>query len=145
MDAVDEHILIVGAVKHAHHAGRGYFLFDPPEEVVGLFLIGGRLERLELHTLRVHGTHDVSHNAALPRRVHSLEDQQDALGAAEFGFGEQLLLEGGKFAVEFGQEGLSVGFAARVPRRGIRIDVGQPESVTGREGSRGVFVECFDS
>ena len=65
--------------------------------------------------------HDVVDDAALAGGVHRLQDQQDPLGPAEAGLGEELLLQGGQLPVQLGQQLLAVGLVPRIAGRGVRV------------------------
>src|SRR5690606_17995995 len=75
-DAMDEHVLVMGAVEDADHPGARKPLPDPPQEVVPALLLGGRLERRDRDPLRIDRADHVTDDAALPGRVHRLEDEQ---------------------------------------------------------------------
>ena len=54
----------------------GDALVGPPEIVVIEFLTAGRLERVDIATLRVHAGHHVLDGAVFPCGVHGLKNQQ---------------------------------------------------------------------
>ena len=141
VDPVDQHVLVVRTVEDPHHPGARDRFFDPPQEVVRLFLVRGSLEGRQLHALGIHGAHHVAHDAALARGVHGLQDQQDALVAAELALREELFLQFLEAAVLGGQQRAAVGLGAGVAGCGFRVHGGQPEPWRDGQGScRVLFV-----
>ena len=55
---VDKHVLVVGAVEDPDGARPGKVLPHPPQEVMLLLLVGGRLERVQADPLRVDSPDD---------------------------------------------------------------------------------------
>lgn len=79
MDAHDQHLFIVGAVKDsdmsAHRQGTG----GAPEKVMFEFVRARLFETVNIAALRVHTGHDMADRAILPGRVHRLENNEKGI------------------------------------------------------------------
>ena len=62
-------------------------------------LLGGRLERVNVHTLRIDTADHMPDDAALACRVHRLQHEQHTAGSAKPALGEQTLLQVGESVV----------------------------------------------
>ncbi len=76
MDAHDEDLFVVGAVKDANLSPLGDALVGPPKILVVQFFAAGRLEGVDLASLRVHAGHYVLDGAIFAGGIHGLKNQQ---------------------------------------------------------------------
>jgi len=125
-------VLVLRAVEHREHSGPRQLLADPPEEVVRELLLGGSAERHDVHPARVDLADDVLDRAALARRVHALEDQQDAARAARAPLGVELLLQRGDPLRQRGLGVPGVGLLAVEAGRRAGIDGAQVDGARRR-------------
>ena len=129
--AHDEDLLVVRTVEDADPAPLGKRLVRPPEEVV-IQLLGRRpLEREDLAPLGVDARHDVLDRPVLPRRVHGLEDEENAPLVLRV----ELVLHLREELDPPLQEGLSVLLRLHA-RGGPRLHLGQLEVLPVRDPER---------
>jgi hypothetical protein len=82
MDADDQHLLIVGAIKYADPSPFRQIACSAPEKVVPQFRSAGVLEAEYLAALGIDAGHHVLDDTILSRRIHRLEDQQDRIAVS---------------------------------------------------------------
>ena len=133
MDAHDEDLLVVGAVEDGDAAAGGKVLRGTPEEVVETFFGVRRLERMDVHALRVDAGHDMLDGSVLSRGIEGLQDDEHrALGICPkqvLRGGERgLVLEESLAPLRLVVESLAV----------ARIVIGQADRLSGRGGERPV-------
>src|SRR3954447_3259474 len=105
--------------------------FDPPQEVVASFCLGGCLERGDVHALGVHQREGVPRQATLARGVHPLQHEQHAPGSTAAALGEQSLLQVGELVAHRGQGALAVLLPALEQWRGPGVVRRQLDGSTG--------------
>ena len=76
MHADGQHFLVVRTIENADTAALGQRLADAPEKIVVEFFLARRLERMNLHALRIDAAHDVLDDAVLAGGIHGLKHQQ---------------------------------------------------------------------
>ena len=86
-----QHLFVVGPIENTDPAALGQPLHGAPKIIVIQFLRRGRLERMDLATLRIHTGHYVLDRSVLSRGVHGLEDEKERPTV----LGIELLLEFG--------------------------------------------------
>jgi len=94
VDADDEDLLVIAAVKDADAAAFGQRFHAAPKVVVIEFLGRGCFEGEDLAALRVEAAHDVLDGAVLAGGVHGLDDDEQGVGVL-----------GVEFVLEFGEGG----------------------------------------
>jgi hypothetical protein len=81
VNALADHVLIVGAVEDAHLSARRQRRADPPEVVVSGLLLGHLLELLELTSAHVEARQREGDRLVLAGGVHTLQQEQQSVGA----------------------------------------------------------------
>ena len=89
VDAGDDHVLILGPIENPDAPAAGERLIDAPQEIVIPLLDARLLESLHLHPRRIQRREDMIDGAVLARRVHGLQDHDEAVRI----LGVQLFLE----------------------------------------------------
>ena len=80
MHARDQHVFVLGPVENSDGPFGRHGGMNPPQEIVIQFLSARLFEGCHGAALRIDAGHDVFDGAVFPRRVHSLQnDQQRAL------------------------------------------------------------------
>ena len=133
MHALDEHVLVVRPVEDPDEAGRRHLGAHSPQEIVRALLGGRRLERRDLHALRIDGSDDMPHDTALAGGVERLQHEEHASRIALDAVRVQLLLD----PIELGhlgrdRRGSGVLVAGEARGRG-RIDIGKAEALADSE------------
>ena len=129
------------AVEDADVAGLRKALADPPQEVVLALLLRRGLEGGDEHALRVHLADDVPEGAALARRVHPLQDEQQAAVTVGPALGEEAFLQVGQPRAEERERLLPVRLRAVEARRGAGVDGGEVDR-TGRKAEEVADADC---
>ncbi len=71
-----QHLFVVGPVEDSYLPPRRQAAIRPPQKIMRQFFARRLLERMDLHSLRIHAGHHVLDRAVLSRRVHPLKNQQ---------------------------------------------------------------------
>ena len=124
--ALNEHVLVVGAVENSDDAGAGHALLDAPEEIVGTFLGGRGLERGKQKAVGLHLCKHEIDDSALARRIHCLEHDEQPIMILRIhpALRVQLLLQLAQLRRGACQFLLARGLVPFRPGRGGRFDVG---------------------
>ncbi len=119
-----QNVLVVRAIEHADVARRWECLADPPQIVVGEFLLGRLAEAGIPDTLWIASSHNVFDDAALACGVHALQHQEDLAGVAGPAARVEHFLQFGEHPVALVLQVARVALLAGEPGCGVRVDVG---------------------
>ncbi len=107
VDPHDQHVLVIGAIKDPDQSLSGGDLMSAPEKIMSQFLVRGHFKGFDAAALRVNGGEHMADRSVLAGGVHSLEHDQDAMGAG----GVHFFLNTLQLRQQLGQLRLSLLFA----------------------------------